>query len=538
MCNAQALLALPHDQMVEVIRRWNRKKMTDTQSWNFWARDDQAAPLEDWRVWLVMAGRGYGKTRMGAEWVRALAAQYAGARFALVGATLNEARAVMVEGESGLLSLPFAERPIWEPSLRRLTWANGAMATLFSAAEPESLRGPQHDFAWADEIAKWSSGIAAWDNLMLGLRLGENPRAMATTTPRPVPLVRRLYAEKGVAVTRGRTVDNDMNLPPDFIASVRAAGRHVPSADQPIGQTRILALELPLVPGGDPNKPVLAVFAAGTEAGWKRAALSLSTGDQWSDIGTTALPAVIGNTQNAMGAHHPFLLDEASFLDIELLHAAMSLESCDTSPLAVDAPIFWIDGEFVRVGRIIALGGKSYRLSRFSRGLASSAMRASAHAAGAQIIRIDATATRIISENMYQVGQSVTLEALGLGDTAPVKTVVVAEGLAITPLPPVHGCVAKDDSGNFDLHWKRRSRLDLGWVDGVDQAQAEDQESYRVGLYMDDQMLRKWTVTENHLRISTSEMAGTAAMPNSFVVFKIQQIGRFALSGPLTFGLN
>jgi hypothetical protein len=165
-------------------------------------------------------------------------------------------------------------------------------------------------------------------------------------------------------------------------------------------------------------------------------------------------------------------------------------------------------------------------------------MRASAHAAGAQIIRIDATATRIISENMYQVGQSVTLEALGLGDTAPVKTVVVAEGLAITPLPPVHGCVAKDDSGNFDLHWKRRSRLDLGWVDGVDQAQAEDQEGYRVGLYMDDQMLREWTVTENHLRISTSEMAGTAAMPNSFVVFKIQQIGRFALSGPLTFGLN
>jgi len=95
ICNAQALLALPHDQMVEVIRRWTRKKMTETQSWNFWARDDQAAPLEDWRVWLVMAGRGYGKTRMGAEWVRALAAQHAGARFALVGATLNEARAAL-----------------------------------------------------------------------------------------------------------------------------------------------------------------------------------------------------------------------------------------------------------------------------------------------------------------------------------------------------------------------------------------------------------------------------------------------------------
>jgi phage terminase large subunit-like protein len=154
--------------------------------------------------------------------VSALAAQHPGARFALVGATLNEARAVMVEGESGLLSLPFGERPAYEPSLRRLTWANQATATLFSGAEPESLRGPQHDFAWADEIAKWPSGIAAWDNLMLGLRLGQNPRAMATTTPRPVPLVRRLDKEKGVAVTRGRTIDNGMNLPPDFIASVRA----------------------------------------------------------------------------------------------------------------------------------------------------------------------------------------------------------------------------------------------------------------------------------------------------------------------------
>jgi phage terminase large subunit-like protein len=121
------------------------------------------------------------------------------------------------------LALPFAERPEWEPSLRRLTWRNGATATLFSAAEPESLRGPQHDFAWADEIAKWPNGIKAWDNLMLGLRLGQHPRIMATTTPRPVPLLRRLVLEKGVATTRGRTADNDMHLPPEYLASVRAA---------------------------------------------------------------------------------------------------------------------------------------------------------------------------------------------------------------------------------------------------------------------------------------------------------------------------
>lgn len=221
--NAQSLLAMPHDKMVASITSWGKAKFARSQSWKFWRRDDQGEPQRDWRVWLVMAGRGYGKTRMGAEWVSGLAAKHAGARFALIGATLNEARQVMVEGESGLLSLPFSERPEWELSLRRLTWQNGAVATLYSAAEPESLRGPQHHFAWADEIAKWPCGVAAWDNLMLGLRLGDAPKVMATTTPRPVPLLRRLADEAGVVTTKGRTIDNRMNLPGEYIAGVKAA---------------------------------------------------------------------------------------------------------------------------------------------------------------------------------------------------------------------------------------------------------------------------------------------------------------------------
>lgn len=220
--NAQALLAMPHDKMVARINSWNRSRLSETEKWVFWQREDQAEPETDWRIWLVMAGRGFGKTRMGAEWVSGLAAKYPGARVALVGATLNEARQVMVEGESGLLSLPFADRPEWEPSLRRLTWPNGAVARLYSAAEPESLRGPQHDFAWADEIAKWPYGIAAWDNLMLGLRLGSAPKVMATTTPRPVPLVQRLVGESGVVVSNGKTMDNEMNLPREFVGAVRA----------------------------------------------------------------------------------------------------------------------------------------------------------------------------------------------------------------------------------------------------------------------------------------------------------------------------
>jgi phage terminase large subunit-like protein len=171
--------------------------------------------------WLVMAGRGFGKTRAGAEWVRAVAESNGSARIGIVGSTMAEARAVMVEGESGILAVcPEGRRPLWEPSLGRLRWPNGAQASVYSAAEPESLRGPQHHAAWADEIAKWSAGEAVWDNLMLGLRMGNLPQVMATTTPRPVPLVRRLLKEDGLALTQGKTGDNRPHLAPGFIPAM------------------------------------------------------------------------------------------------------------------------------------------------------------------------------------------------------------------------------------------------------------------------------------------------------------------------------
>jgi phage terminase large subunit-like protein len=161
--------------------------------WDWHARDAQRAPEGNWRTWLILAGRGFGKTRAGAEWVRGKAERNGRLRIALVGATIAEARAVMVEGVSGLLTVaPPRNRPTFEPSLKRLTWRNGAQAFLYSAAEPEGLRGAEHHLAWADEIAKWPNGLETWDNLAMGLRLGARPLTVATTTPRPVPLVRRL----------------------------------------------------------------------------------------------------------------------------------------------------------------------------------------------------------------------------------------------------------------------------------------------------------------------------------------------------------
>lgn len=221
------LLALPAEERLHYLSQLSAAERAEMpHDWRLWAREGQLPPDGDWRLWLVMAGRGFGKTRMGAEWVRSVAERDPLARIALVAASLGEARSVMIEGESGLLACcPVRRRPRFEPSLRRVVWPNGAVATLYSAAEPDSLRGPQHSHAWCDEIAKWDNAGAraelAWDNMLMGLRLGEMPRAMATTTPRAVPLLTRLLGDEDAIVTRGRTENNRDNLPARYIRDIR-----------------------------------------------------------------------------------------------------------------------------------------------------------------------------------------------------------------------------------------------------------------------------------------------------------------------------
>ena len=199
------------------------------RDWRMWGRENKQLPPDEdiWRSWLILGGRGAGKTRAGAEWVKAQALGNWTAdgthaeRIAIIGPTLDQARAVMIEGKSGLLAIHMEEeRPHYEPSKRLITWANGAIAQVFSADEPESLRGPQFDAAWCDELAKWRLAEAAWDMLAFALRLGEAPRVVITTTPRPVPLLKRLLNDKATAVTHTATFDNKTNLAKSFIADV------------------------------------------------------------------------------------------------------------------------------------------------------------------------------------------------------------------------------------------------------------------------------------------------------------------------------
>lgn len=188
--------------------------------WPFWARPNQLPPRGCWRIWLLLAGRGFGKTRAGAELIRSRVAARRARRLALVAPTAADARDIMVEGESGILAIsPHWDRPRYEPSRRRLIWPNGATATFYSADEPERLRGPQHDTAWCDELTSWRYP-EAWDMLMFGLRLGDDPRVVVTTTPRPMPLLRALVKDPVVAVTRGTTYQNRANLAPNFLDQI------------------------------------------------------------------------------------------------------------------------------------------------------------------------------------------------------------------------------------------------------------------------------------------------------------------------------
>jgi phage terminase large subunit-like protein len=195
-------------------------------TWEAWARPAQLEPAGAWTVWLILSGRGFGKTRAGAEWSRGRVEKHGGKRGAIIARTAADCRDTLIEGESGILACsPPWFMPKYEPSKRRLTWPNGAVATTFGADEPDLLRGPQFDWAWADELAAWRYPLA-WDNLMFGLRLGINPKVVVTTTPRPTPIIKDLIKDSkdkrfgSTVVTGGSTYENLDNLAPTFIREV------------------------------------------------------------------------------------------------------------------------------------------------------------------------------------------------------------------------------------------------------------------------------------------------------------------------------
>lgn len=215
----ELLQKLLHLLKSEKLRRQEARQKYD---WQSTARPSQLPPPGDWRVWLILAGRGFGKTRTGAETIRQWVKEGRYKRIALIGASIQEVQKVMVEGESGLLAVhPGNEAPIFYAAQRKLVWPNGAVAYLYGAEYYEQLRGPQFDLAWIDEFAKFRKAEQLWNQLQLCLRLGDDPRCLITTTPRPAPILRRLIESPDIIVTKGSTFENEANLAAAYISQIK-----------------------------------------------------------------------------------------------------------------------------------------------------------------------------------------------------------------------------------------------------------------------------------------------------------------------------
>ncbi len=222
--NAQALRLIAADP--PLLRALLREGSLEHVWYEFHAHKHQKWPLgDDWTLWLLLGGRGAGKTRAGAEWVRDFVrTRTEPARIALVSETYADGREVMIDGNSGLAALgPVADRPAYEPSRRRLVWPSGTVGYVFSSEDPDGIRGHQFDAAWSDELCKWKHAEDTWSNLQLALRLGARPRQVATTTPRPTALLKRLMTAKGTALTRATTYDNAEHLSRAFLEEIAAA---------------------------------------------------------------------------------------------------------------------------------------------------------------------------------------------------------------------------------------------------------------------------------------------------------------------------
>jgi phage terminase large subunit-like protein len=225
--------------------------------WQFWARDKQLPPASNWRYWVILAGRGFGKTRTGAEWVRSQVQRYSLVN--LIGATASDARDIMIEGESGLLAIcPPDERPEYRPSKARLEWPNGAKSLIFTADEPERLRGKQHMKLWCDELAAWRYP-EAWTQAMLGLRLGDSPQACVTTTPKPVKILLDLLKHPKAEIVTGTTYENRSNLADDWFGDIISQYEGTR-----LGQQELLAEIITDVPGALWQRHLLDMYRVKT----------------------------------------------------------------------------------------------------------------------------------------------------------------------------------------------------------------------------------------------------------------------------------
>jgi hypothetical protein len=315
--------------------------------------------------------------------------------------------------------------------------------------------------------------------------------------------------------------------------AIAEPGRSVAGDDLVIGPTKLILMDLPALTAADPQRPQIAVAAAGHNKSWRSAALFLNTDGNLNPMGITAPAAVIGMSENSLPAYSPLLFDNRNTLLVKLLHNDMQLPAGSGSLLSQDAPYIWVSGEIIRYGLAQYLGEGRYRISGMLRGCHGSENKISAHQAGEDIVLLESDTLRILDDINVTTGQQLQLEAAGIGDDVPATAGLTVAALAVKPLAPVHGRADFAASGDTTLSWIRRSRVDFGWQDGVEQPLTEDAEQYSVELWSANTRLAIFSAETNHLIIPASHAALSAANTSSALQFRIRQIGKFAQSEAL-----
>jgi Putative phage tail protein len=306
-----------------------------------------------------------------------------------------------------------------------------------------------------------------------------------------------------------------------------AAGVHVPSADLAIGQSRLVALDLPAMSAIVPDTPIVVAAAAGTGPGWRSAALSQVVGDQSLDLGQTAAPAVIGVAENILPSHSPRLFDRENMLEISVLHSGMLL------PLAPPNGLIWVEGEILRYKLATPLSSTRYRLTQLERGLFGTENRVGTHQLGDRFIVLDQDRLRLLDVDSREIGRSHIYSALGVGDEMPITAALADIGQSVRPFAPIHGQFSARSDGGADISWVRRARVDFGWADGVDHPIVEDQERYAVSLINAGQTLALWETGDASLSIAASQWAALLLSTGPNAEIYVRQIGRHAISAPL-----
>ncbi len=299
-------------------------------------------------------------------------------------------------------------------------------------------------------------------------------------------------------------------------------GRNVTSPDFSAGETRIMAIDLPVMDTNDRGKPLIAIAAAGSERGWRQAALSLQQGNMLLELGATSGSSVMGSAVTALGDHSPYYIDNRSIMDVDLLHEGMAI-----LPFG---GLIWLNGELLRYGQALYLGNKRYRLTQLQRGCYGSEDRTAQHETGDPFLFLDPDTLRILDDISLSINQQLTIEALGIGDAIPFLAPVAVSGHATLPFAPVHAgsSIARDNG--IELTWVRRSRIDYGWNDGIDQPLTEESEAYAIEAYRNSVLIANWNSNEPRLILPPSQIADLQLTAGALVTFSIRQIGRFGQS--------